>query len=252
MNKNNNEYSKKHKGNATIDWDRVNLFYSLCKDSMRFSTPKPIRLNDHNSTIDYEYRNDISPVYLNLQSNPDSAEQLGRSLAAFHHDLKVDSCLSYSKIFLKSAGLSKTDINLILTALPISFLHGDCWHGNLFWDENQKLVLLDPIPNDYLIPKAPMHSCSCLDLATLIMGISVCHPISSLILIDKKNTKTVQDKILASYLDYYSATHLTKIIEKLTIFLAKKHIDAYRTRLIWPLDIIKTKFALKSTDHLNK
>jgi len=244
----NNKYVKIHGPSINNDWDRVNILYDICEKIDKVETSIPIRKNQHKKAIEYDYIH-FPPNIIKYINTPDIWKRVAIALCKIHNiEINYEKYRVNKQPYpLQELGLSNTESEYLNKFLPICWFHGDFWYGNVFVESENTVIVIDPIPSQHLFSSKYFFSSVAVDVAMMYMSILIVHPLHRQIYIDIKKHICAAETFLTTYLEEIGCKdeQTVLIIRKLAKFLAIKHTDAYRNRLLYPLAVVKTYFSSK-------
>lgn len=240
-------YRKTHGRSATIDWERVKILDSICSRVEGVTTPKPRHLNAAEGTIDYEFYRFPKPL-IQLVGNDDTFSKLGNLLARMHFQSFSANPHSFdpAPYPLQEFGLSQQDQNLLAESFKVGWLHGDFWHGNVFYNMDGDFVIIDPIPIRLTLNPGFIQAPGALDVAFMRMSLLFCHPLRKQFGLDFPAHYGAAEAFTKAYLETVgcrSTAELQGAIDRLTRAIAVRFIDGYKKRLIWPVATAKQHLA---------
>lgn len=240
-----NEFLKYHGPTVQEDWQQVVTLERLTNEIPEILTAKPLRFDLENEYIWYEWLGDM-PSLMSLQGDEldEVVCRAGRTLAQVHaasaNEPVVDSARSIKVLPLGMFDVNESDARKIEARLPISFFHGDCWHGNVLVNSNLDCVLIDPIQSPWLFGKERFDRASgIVDLATLHMSLLVSMKIMPLLRIDVDKQLALGELLLDSYLQQFDANSLRNQVLKLSNSIAIKYVSSYPVRINYLVGWVK-------------
>lgn len=239
------EFLKFHGPSVQEDWQQVRMLDDLTATMPRVGTAKPLRLESEDQRIWYEWLGNL-PLLMSLSGDDlrDAVWRVGKALAGVHEKSagmpRYASPDSGSRLGLDSFGIDATTAASIDTRIPVGFFHGDCWHGNVLIDENQDLVLIDPIQSPWLFGSERFELASGIaDLATMHMSFLVSVKLGQLFVLDVRQRLALGDLLLDSYLAEFDALDFRGEVLKLSRAIATKYISTYPLRINKTVGVIK-------------
>jgi len=236
-------YSKFHGESVESDWFRTVSLYELCRSIPGLYAPRPVKIDLKQKIIMYERVDCSLPL---MQANGKLEEvlyQFGQKLAEFHilstGQIACSAQSNRVNSFSLGLGLDSVAANQLTQELPLSFLHGDCWHGNVFVSEPGSFLILDPLPANrfrYVIPDVGNPA---LDIAFLFFSIKICMPLFSLVGSDSEYRAQLAHAALDGYLSKMQAETCRNSILKLSHLLGAIWLDDLPRRLQFPIGQIK-------------
>lgn len=243
------EFRKKHGDSLLNDWQRLLALEQVCEKVDGAMTPKALRNDLKTSTIIYEHWALHTPL-ASLVGHPYIYTRVGQILAKVHRepfdiDMRTFSRAPYP---LLEIGIDPRDADILDAYFPPAWFHGDFWHGNVFIQPNDNVVIIDPLPSQYMLNTKHICAPAYLDIAFMYMSIIFCHPLRKQIYIDIDKHILAAEHFLEGYIQEQKITcpEVLNSIRRVSRVLALRFIRGHLSRLRWPLSSIKYFIALQT------
>lgn len=245
-------YPKSHGEFARADWDRVKLFASICARIDGVVAAEPIWMNEAEGVIGYKKISDLLPCLRHARLDA-TMFKIGATLASIHM-CTVEEGLRDSLIFpIEMLVAEQATVRVLRENFPVGFVHGDFWHGNVFSVKNDKLAILDPLPNWHILGmKNFVGGSGCIDLSMMYMSIFFCHPLRKLMFVNPRKLLIAANALLDGYFFATGCSSAREAALSLARTLAVRHIASYKTRLARPIAMMKTPIAHKLLERVDK
>jgi len=243
-------YVKQHGPGVEADWLRYRLFEDTASKLDKLHVPRAVFKDKDKGTISYEYYN-FPPASLHYLDNPQAWFFVGSQLAKLQvQNVRVPDGLMPDPFLLGSLGIDASDQRL-LSCLPVTWMHGDFWHGNVFLDGMEQIIVIDPIPAPFMPFSDHVTASGAVDAAFMYMSLFVCHPLKKQTFIRAPKVRTAAE----SFLDGYAGTspdssELKKALRRLAARLAEIWVAGYWRRLPYPIAAVKVLATRKSLNYM--
>ncbi|MCA9214636.1 MAG: hypothetical protein KDB27_16300 [Planctomycetales bacterium] len=224
------KFVARYDGDATSHFEKARQLYRIGKESGLFVAPQPRGLSANSTTITWEHLpglRSFRTAFAELSCNDQLsvARQIGAALARIHAELNLEgrqwSCQSIVNRIANSA--VQTHVREEISRAAICNVHGDFACANLFLNEGNRLVTLDPEPNIYLFDRAEpsIRASIYLEIALLIQSLHSRRDFS--ITLGQQ-----LDPVCSEILDGYENEAQQAICRKTTFCLAAEIMMIYR------------------------
>lgn len=232
-----NNFVKHHGPVIAQDLPRLNALNYICEQVDGVTTARVLHVNEHRHTVTYEH------LILNepMNSKIDDLEvmsKVGILLAKMHTtEFPVPNDLSNEPYPLESLGIDYRDAKILADALPPGWFHSDFWHGNVFTPNNSNIVIIDPLPAEFMFSRKFVIASGALDAAMMYMSLLLLHPLLKQYFLSTPTQVAAAETFLTSYLEQRDAcsTRVVESLRRVILRLADIWISALPTRLIWPI-----------------
>lgn len=245
-------YRKFHGASVETDWFRVVKLYELCQSVPGLHAPRPVKIDLEWKGIEYERVDCTNPLMHSAGDLIEVFHYFGQRLAQFHlHAANHGGSFAHGEetvSLLTKIGLDRDDASELNRQLPRSFLHGDCWHGNVFVTKPRSFLILDPLPAAWFRPILPALGNSSLDVAYFIFSTKLRLPLFNLAMRRAHYSNQLAHSALDGYLSKMRAQACKSLILKLSHILATIWLDEYPRRLIFPIGQVKRFIGYKKLD----
>lgn len=238
------EFAKWHGTSLQRDWTRVRRLSSLSQDIPGLAAIQPLRLEENEAVIVYERLEGLTPFLEGCRQQRDRSRRAGELLACLHRAGRSSTpeARSRATTWLRLFGVDDRDVEEISEANDPGFMLGDCWHGNLFWRDDDTLVILDPIPELPVFEQAPEDAHGAIDAAMLHMSHFFYHGLRANLCRDL--ARIYRDQAEEMLQGYSAVSGVSASCIKRASEVASRHyIASYSTRLSEPLASVRRHLA---------
>lgn len=249
------KFLKKHENPVELDLQRIRSLEKICSKLERVQACQAIDADKQNNIISYEYFDSSRPLIKSLK-NEIVWHDLGIVLAKIHKASfsALEISKNASRYSLQEFGLSEIEEYYLDDLFGVTWFHGDFWHGNIFRAADDSFIVIDPIPSKSIFNNEHHFANGLLDAATMYMSLYFVHPIFRQITVTPKNYTKPANDFLSAYLQErgINSEKALFLSKKIARSLAKKFINSYKNRLIFPLAKIKEFLALNTMNNLDQ
>jgi hypothetical protein len=185
------EFVKRHGDSVDSAWIRGLRLYEAATRASEFSAPRPLRVLPDNRSIAYASLPGGSVLYQMLsprvlvRSDASTGAMIalravGSALAEMHATLVPinQDCLSISFAGDRKIPFAlRTHVDSILGSSPISAMHGDFGHGNIWITKNGEVWIYDAVPSVFCSKKEAGISSIYYDIAQMISCLWAIYPL---------------------------------------------------------------------------
>jgi len=243
-------YVKQHGPGVEADWLRYRLLEDIASKMDKLQVPRAVLKDENHGTISYEYFN-FPPASLHYLDNPQAWFFIGSQLAKLQaRDIRAPDGLKPAPFLLSSLGVNASDQS-VLSCLPITWMHGDFWHGNVFLDGMERIIVIDPIPAPFMPFADCVTASGAVDAAFMYMSLFICHPLRKQVFIRVSKIRTAAEAFLDGYAgcgaDY---SELKNALRRLATRLAEIWVAGYWRRLPYPIAVVKVLATRRNLHYL--
>lgn len=234
---NTNIFIKHHGPLIAQDLPRLEALNCICKQVEGVTTARILHVNERRHTVTYEHLALKEPMNSKAE-DLEVMSKVGRLLAKMHAaKFPVPNNLSNEPYPLESLGIECRDAKILADALPPGWFHSDFWHGNVFTPSDSNIVVIDPLPAEFMFSRKFFIASGALDAAMMYMSLLLRHPLLKQCFLSVPTQVTAAETFLTSYLEQRNAcsTQVIESLRRVILRLADIWISAFSARLAWPI-----------------
>ena len=232
-----NSFVKHHGPLIAQDLPRLNALNCICEQLDGVTTARVLYVDERRHTVAYEHL-DLKDPMNSKADDPEVMSNVGRLLAKMHTtNFPVPNDLSNEPYPLESLGIGYRDAKILADALPPGWFHSDFWHGNVFTPNDSSIVVIDPLPAEFMFSRKFVIASGALDVAMMYMSLLLRHPYLKQCFLSTPTQITAAEFFLRSYLEQRDAcsTRVIESLRRVILCLADIWVSALPTRLTWPI-----------------
>lgn len=242
------KFVKHHGPSIERDLARLKALSQICDQVEGVTTARVLHADFKRQKVSYE-RLPLKEPITSKTDDLESMARVGKLLAKMHTaKFSVTPEFSTEPYPLESLGIAKHDAIILNEAFPPGWFHSDFWHGNVFTQDADNIVVIDPLPATFMFSGKYIIASGVLDVAMMYMSLVITHPILRQRFICIPLQVRAAEAFFMSYLKQRNVCDIRVInaLRRVICIIAEKWISAISTRLAWPLCIAKKSLATKS------
>ncbi len=174
-------FAATYDGDASVHFEKSRQLARIGESTNLFTAPRPIAISDSKDRIEWQFLPGLLPIRdallrMTVEQQIDASQRIGATLAVIHRDLDLAGDVFSPRRIVSSMKdlVLQERVATELDKAPVSNVHGDYACANLFLDQGNRIVTLDPEPNIYLFERADpsIRASAYLEISLLIQSLA--------------------------------------------------------------------------------